>query len=184
MWLEIQRMNDICDPWCGIKGLKAQLDTILQIWFLYTSFKLWEINDQKQSEFFPGNFQTYKQVEIDLQKPDFWLQKKTRQVSSMIHSARPTVSPVVKIVFTGNLFCFLLYFEKDGRTDGQTTCAKTIIPTGRDFGLAEWINIIFCTIFANVLHDFTRLIKYEACNMSSSYLYWSWKKWTLVFCLH
>ena len=36
--------------------------------------------------------------------------------------------------------CFLLFcssrFEKWGRTDGP----KTMIPTGRDFGLAEWIN--------------------------------------------
>ena len=59
----------------------------------------------------------------------------------MIHSARPTVSSV------GNNVCFILLdFEKgdgrtDGRTDGPTTCAKTIIPTGRDFGLAEWINL-------------------------------------------
>ena len=42
--------------------------------------------------------------------------------------------------------CFLLFcfsrFEKWGRTDGRTTCAKTMIPTGRDFGLAKWINNI------------------------------------------
>ena len=37
----------------------------------------------------------------------------TRKVSSMIHSARPTVSPVVNIVFAWKLFCF----EKRGRTD-------------------------------------------------------------------
>ena len=36
-------------------------------------------------------------------------------------------------------FCFAK-FEKWGRTDVQTTCAKTMIPTGRDCGLAEWIN--------------------------------------------
>ena len=39
--------------------------------------------------------------------------------------------------------CFLLFcfsrFEKWGRTDRRTTCAKTMIPTGSDFGLAEWI---------------------------------------------
>ena len=34
----------------------------------------------------------------------------------MIHSARPTVSPVANIVFDRNLFCF----EKWGRTDGRT----------------------------------------------------------------
>ena len=28
----------------------------------------------------------------------------------------------------------------DRRTYGRTTCAKTMIPTGRDCGLAEWIN--------------------------------------------
>ena len=68
--------------------------------------------------------------------------KKSRQVSSMIHSARPTVSPVVDIVFTWNLFC-LARFWKVGtniRTDGRTTRAKTMITTGSDCGSAEWIN--------------------------------------------
>ena len=45
--------------------------------------------------------------------------------------------------------CFLLFcfskFEKWGHTyvwtDGRTTCAKAMIPTG-DFGLAEWINYL------------------------------------------
>ena len=45
----------------------------------------------------------------------FMKQRKTRQVSSMNHSARPTVSPVVNIVFAWNLFCF----EKWGRTDNM-----------------------------------------------------------------
>ena len=49
----------------------------------------------------------------------------------MIHSARPTVSPVANIVFALNLFCF----EKWGRT----TCAKTVITTGRDSGSSSWI---------------------------------------------
>ena len=61
----------------------------------------------------------------------------------MIHSAKPTVSPVANIVFC--LFC-LLDFKKWGRTDGRTyertTCAKTMIPTGCDCGPAEWINYI------------------------------------------
>ena len=47
--------------------------------------------------------------------------------------------------------CFLLFcfsrFEKWGRTYGRTTCAKTIILTGRDFGLAEWINTFFTGYF-------------------------------------
>ena len=38
--------------------------------------------------------------------------------------------------------CFALIFYKNG-TDGwtyeRTTCAKTMIPTARDCGLAEWI---------------------------------------------
>ena len=51
----------------------------------------------------------------------------------MIHSARQIVTPVAIIVFC----CFVfLDFEKCART----ACAKTMIPTGRDFGLAEWIN--------------------------------------------
>ena len=34
----------------------------------------------------------------------------------MIHLARPTVSPVVNIVFAWNLFCFE---SRDGRTNGR-----------------------------------------------------------------
>ena len=68
----------------------------------------------------------------------------TRQglVSPMIHSARPTVSPVANIV----LFCQILK-SGDGRTygltEGRTTCSKTIIHTGRDCGAAEWVNKFF-----------------------------------------
>ena len=58
----------------------------------------------------------------------------TRQVSSMIHSARP----VMNIVFT--LFCFAR-FEKWGKTDGHL-CAKTMISAGIDCGSAEWIRRI------------------------------------------
>ena len=36
------------------------------------------------------------------------------------------------------LFCFSRLKSGDGRTD-NITCAKTMIPTDRDFGLAEWI---------------------------------------------
>ena len=52
----------------------------------------------------------------------------------MIHSARQIVMPVEKIIFC----CFVFLDLKSG--DVRTTCAKTMIPTGRDFGLAEWIN--------------------------------------------
>ena len=65
------------------------------------------------------------------------------QVSSMIHSARSTVSPLVNIVFALNLFVFLLDFEKLGTniwTVRRTTCAKTMITSDRDCGSAEWIN--------------------------------------------
>ena len=66
---------------------------------------------------------------------------RTREVSLMIHSARPTVSPVVNIVLAWSLFCFvLLDLEKWGRTYGRTTCAQTMITTRRDCGSAEWIN--------------------------------------------
>ena len=42
------------------------------------------------------------------------------------------------------LFCFAR-FEKWGRTNGRTTCAKIVITTGRECGLAEWSNIYFTT---------------------------------------
>ena len=57
--------------------------------------------------------------------------------SSMIHSARPIVTPVANIVFC--CFVFLDLKSGDGRMD---KCAKTMIPTGRNFGLAEWINMM------------------------------------------
>ena len=70
----------------------------------------------------------------------------TRQVSSVIHSARPTVS------MASSDHCFLLFcfarFEK--WWDGQHV-RKIMITTGRDCGLAEWIKItdlfVFCQIF-------------------------------------
>ena len=63
-------------------------------------------------------------------------------VSSMIPSARPTVSPVVIPIHNWNLFCFA--FWKVGRTYGwtyvQTPRAKIVITTGCDYGSASWIN--------------------------------------------
>ena len=65
----------------------------------------------------------------------------------MIHWVRPIVSPVANIVFC--CFVFLDLKSGDRRMDGRTTCAKTIIPTGRDFGLAVCINyLIICESFA------------------------------------
>ena len=45
----------------------------------------------------------------------------TRQVSSMIHSARPTDPPAVNIVFAWNLFCFARFWEVETylRTDNM-----------------------------------------------------------------
>ena len=62
---------------------------------------------------------------------DIW---QTRQVSSMIHSARPIVTPAANIVFC----CFVL--GTDVRKDGQHMCQHNY-PYSCDFGLAEWINI-------------------------------------------
>ena len=53
----------------------------------------------------------------------------------MIHSARPIVTPVANIVFC--CFVFLDLKSGDRRTDGRTTCEKTMIPTGRDFGVGR-----------------------------------------------
>ena len=43
-----------------------------------------------------------------------------------------------------HFYCCFVYLDLesgDGRTDRRTTtCAKTMIPRGRDFGLAEWFN--------------------------------------------
>ena len=59
----------------------------------------------------------------------------------MISSARPTVPPIANIISSDFSFA---RFEKWGqtyvRTNRQTTCVKTIIPTDLDCWLAEWIN--------------------------------------------
>ena len=58
------------------------------------------------------------------------------QVSSMIHSTILTVSSVV------NNSCLKFFFSRFWKvgTDGRTTCAKTMITTGRDWGSAKWID--------------------------------------------
>ena len=64
----------------------------------------------------------------------------TRLGPSLIHAARPTlISPVANIVFR---LKFVLFWKvrTDGRTYERTTCAKTMITTGRDCGSASWIN--------------------------------------------
>ena len=75
-----------------------------------------------------------------------WPPKKstTRQVSSMIHSAKPTVSPVVNIVFTWYLYCLARFWKvrTDGRWDGRTKCLNTMITTGSGCGSATWIKTL------------------------------------------
>ena len=53
----------------------------------------------------------------------------------MIHSGRPIVTSVANIVFC----CFVFLDLKSGDVRTDITCAKTMIHTGRDSGLAEWI---------------------------------------------
>ena len=65
------------------------------------------------------------------EKQKYWMNiMNRRQVLSVIHSTKPTVVEVANIVFTWKLFCF----EKVG-TDGRHV-KKTMITTGRDYGLA------------------------------------------------
>ena len=76
----------------------------------------------------------------------FWNQRNTRQVSSMIHSVRPhSLASILNIEI-----CFvLLDFEKSRRTyvrvptDGRTMCAKNNDhygrPSGSKFGLKKWL---------------------------------------------
>ena len=69
----------------------------------------------------------------------------TRQDSSMIHSAKPTVQPVAITILAWKI-CFLLWdLQKWGlmvrRMDGRTKRAKIVVIPGRDCGSAEWINI-------------------------------------------
>ena len=72
----------------------------------------------------------------------------------MIPSARPTVSSVANIVFA--LFCFAR-FKKWGRTDNM--CEKTMIPTGRDRGSAEWINLNCIRKICKILEHFGTELK-------------------------
>ena len=58
--------------------------------------------------------------------PDLLILKKTRQVSSVIHSARPTVSPLVNVVFAWNLLWFARFWKV--RTDGQHVRKQWSLP--------------------------------------------------------
>ena len=67
--------------------------------------------------------------------------EQTRQKLSMIHSARPTVPPVV-IIFSCDICFIFAIFWKVGTDVQMETCAKIMITTGRDCGSAEWINSV------------------------------------------
>ena len=56
-------------------------------------------------------WQQMKKSTLAIEAGRFGKVRRTRQVSSMIHSARPTVSPVVSIVFASNLFCFARFWK-------------------------------------------------------------------------
>ena len=62
----------------------------------------------------------------------------------MIHSARPTVLPVVTIVFC----CFVLLDMKSG--DGRTTCAKTMITTAVIVGWPSGSNQLELAIYYRI----------------------------------
>ena len=62
------------------------------------------------------------------------------QVSSLIHLAWPTVSPVADIVLTSTLFCFEKWRRVCRHKYRRMTCVKTMISTGRECGLAKWIH--------------------------------------------
>ena len=66
-------------------------------------------------------------------KQNFSIIRKTRQESSMIHSA----SAVVNIDFAWNLLCFPRFWKV--RTDGQHVRKQWSLPAGRDCGSTEWI---------------------------------------------
>ena len=61
--------------------------------------------------------------------------------SSMIHSARPTISQVAITILIWKLFCIERFWNlgTDVRTKVQTPLSKITITSGRDFGSAEWI---------------------------------------------
>ena len=65
-----------------------------------------------------------------------WLRSRSEKVrkinvSSMIHSARPTVPPVVNIMLIWSLF-WLAIFWKVGTDERTETCAKIMITAGQD----------------------------------------------------
>ena len=59
----------------------------------------------------------------------------------MIHSARPTVSPVANIVFALHLFCFEEWGRTDRRTNGRHVQKQWSLPAVEG-GSASWINIL------------------------------------------
>ena len=94
----------------------------------------------------------------------------------MIHSARLIVMPVASIVFC--CFVFLDLKSKDWLTDGRTTCAKTMIPTARDFGLAEWINFNnFYEQKYKLDNTLYFLLKTSLINFAGSWLFLAGYKW-------
>ena len=98
--------------------------------------------------------------------------RKIRQVSSMIHSARPTVSTVVNIV------CFARFPKvgTDVRTDNM--CENN----DRDCGSAEWINKrqISVDVEARKLNEV--LSQERRLERTLMYGHYVWEKWKLLYC--
>ena len=103
----------------------------------------------------------------------------TRQVSSMIHSARPTISPVANIVFALTLFCF----EKWGRTDGRT---DDMCKNNDHYQQRLWVSLVdqkyACLIeFSSEINTYTNLDQsYQNKNLSCL----RYRGWYLIFQLY
>ena len=88
----------------------------------------------------------------------------------MIHSAWPTVSPVINIVFTWNSFSFARFWKvilkRFWRTDGWHVWKQWSLPTvavGRPSGSIMFLPLILCVSYIDVLFMYLthRFVRYE-----------------------
>ena len=97
-------------------------------------------------------------------------------ITPQLTHLKPTYYKTGVIHWASSKHCFLLFcfsrFEKWGRTDRRTTCAKTMILTGRDFGLAEWIKCKNYIIF-RLLETFLMLRNFLTVPLNLVEIYYS-----------
>ena len=84
-----------------------------------------------------------KNIRTNFKDDQIYVQEHNYKSQDRCHQWSTRPDPQLRTLFFVVLFFYIWKVGTDAQTDGRTTCAKTMIPTSRHFGLAKWINAIY-----------------------------------------